>query len=418
MTHTNAEGAGTGFPYDDAVPLWGPEFSEDPATLYTRMRERFGPVAPVLLEGGLPAWLLLDHRVVHEVTSNPKMFARDTRRWNQYDAIPEDWSLAPFVVWAPSMMFVEGAEHQRRAGAVGDALDEIDRTELAAVCARTADELIDRFAGRGEADLVAEYADQLPLLVVAHMYGFPPGDVPALVHDVHVTMDQNKDKSNEAKARMVARMQKLVLDKQERPGPDVPSRLIGHPAGLTVEEVITDLTVVLTAVQQPCSNWIGNTLRLMLVDDDFSLTLQGGRSSADHALNQVLWEDTPTQNYMGRFPVHDCVLAGQRVREGDMLILGIAAANNDPRMRAARESDSGMANRAHMSFGHGEHGCPFPAPELAEVIAKAAVEVLLDRLPDVRISCDPDELVWQTSVWMRGLHALPVEFTPTRHTAS
>ena len=418
MTHPSPDDAGTGSPHDHAVPLYGPEFSTKPAELYAKMREEFGPVAPVLLEGGLPAWLLLDHRVVHEVTSNPKMFARDTRRWNQYDNIPEDWSLAPFVSWAPSMMFVEGAEHQRRAGAVGDALDEVDRTELAAVCGRLSDELIDAFAGRGEADLVAEYADQLPLLVVAHMYGFPRKDTPALVHDVHVTMDQNKDKSNEAKTRMLNRMQQLVQDKQERPGPDVPSRLINHPTGLTFEEVMTDLTVVMTAVQQPVSNWIGNTLRLMLVDDDFSMTLQGGRSSADHALNQVLWEDTPTANYIGRFPVHDCVLAGRRVRKGDLLILGIAAANNDPRMRAARESDSGAANRAHMSFGHGEYGCPFPAPELAEVIAKAAVEALLDRLPDVRISCEPDELIWQTSVWMRGLHALPVEFTPTRHTSS
>jgi len=34
-----------------------------------------------------------------------------------------------------------------------------------------------------------------------------------------------------------------------------------------------------------------------------------------------------------------------------------------------------------MSFGHGEHGCPYPAPELAEVIARTAVEVLLDRYP-------------------------------------
>lgn len=416
MTHTDAEGADTEFPYDDAVPLYGPEFSTDPALLYTRMRERFGPVAPVLLEGGLPAWLLLDHRVVHEVCNNPKMFARDTRRWNVYDRIPDDWSLAPFVAWAPSVMFVEGAEHQRRAGAIGDALDEIDRTELASVCGRLSDQLIDGFAGRGQADLVTEYADQLPLLVVAHMYGFSRDETPKLVADVATTLDQNQDKSNEAKQRMLARMQKLVLDKQARPGPDMPSRMLAHPSGLTVEEVVTDLTVVLAAIQQPCSNWIGNTLRLMLVDDDFSLTLQGGRSSADHALNQVLWEDTPTQNYMGRFPVHDCVLAGQRVREGDMLILGIAAANNDPRLRAARESTSGAANRAHMSFGHGEHGCPFPAPELAEVICKAAVEVLLDRLPDVQISVKPDELTWHTSVWMRGLHELPVHFTPTRHT--
>jgi cytochrome P450 len=111
------------------------------------------------------------------------------------------------------------------------------------------------------------------------------------------------------------------------------------------------------------------------------LALQGGRSSADQALNEVLWKDTPTQNFIGRWAVQDCELGGHRIRRGDLLALGLAAANVDPQVHPRSFADSG-ANRAHMSFGHGEHGCPFPAPELAEVIAKAAVEVLLDRIPD------------------------------------
>jgi cytochrome P450 len=65
-----------------------------------------------------------------------------------------------------------------------------------------------------------------------------------------------------------------------------------------------------------------------------------------------------------------------------------------------------------MSFGHGEHGCPFPAPELAETIARTAVEVLLDRIPDVELALPPGELGWRPSLWMRGLYALPVRFTP------
>lgn len=417
MTDTDrtAETPGSPHPvHPEAVRLYGPEFAADPAGIYADMRKRFGPIAPVLLDGDMPAWLLLDHRVVHEVTSNPKMFARDTRRWNAYDSIPENWSLAPYVAWMPSVMYAEGAEHQRRAGAIGDALDAFDRTELATECARLADGLIDGFAGSGKADLVAEYANRIPLLVVAHMYGFDRAETPKLAQDVADSLDEG-DKANQAMANIQARMQQLVADKQARRGPDVPSRLLDHPAGLTVEEIVIDLLVVMAAAQQPTGNWIGNTLRLMLVDDEFSLSLQGGRSSADHALNQVLWEDTPTQNFIGRFPVHDCVLAGQRIHKGDMLVLGLAAANNDPRLAAAREAG---ANRAHMAFGHGEHGCPFPAPELAEVIAKTAVEVLLDRLPDVRLNCEPEDLTWHPSVWMRGLYELPVIFTPTRHTTA
>ena len=59
----------------------------------------------------------------------------------------------------------------------------------------------------------------------------------------------------------------------------------------------------MAAAQQPTANWIGNTLRLMLTDDRFALTLSGGRRSVGQALNEVLWEDTPTQNFIGRWAV-------------------------------------------------------------------------------------------------------------------
>jgi len=186
---------------------------------------------------------------------------------------------------------------------------------------------------------------------------------------------------------------------------------VGEAGAASLAGIESDELVVMAAAQQPTANWIGNTLRLMLIDDQFSLTLQGGRSSASQALNEVLWKDTPTQNFIGRYAVQDCELGGRRIRQGDLLVLGLAAANADPQVHPGSFADSGI-NRAHMSFGHGEHGCPFPAPELAEVIARTAVEVLLDRIPDVQLAVAPDDLQWRPSLWMRGLFALPVRFTP------
>lgn len=398
-----------------ATRLYGPQFTHDPADLYRRIRREHGPVAPVLLDGDIPAWFVLGYREVHQVTSDPQRFARDCRRWNIWEHIPEDWPLLPYVGWAPSVMFAEGNEHRRRAGAIGDALDAVDRTELTSVCEEIADRLIDAFAGRGEADLVAQYAHRIPLLVIADLFGLPGSDTPALVQDIADSLDEG-DEANQAHQRIQDRMRRLVRDKREQPGPDVPSRLLAHSARLTDDEIVIDLLVVMAAAQQPTGNWIANTLRLMLVDDEFSVTLQGGRSSAGQALSEVLWEDTPTQNFIGRWAVTDGELAGRRIRKGDLLVLGLAAANTDPQVRPASYADSN-ASRAHMSFGHGEHGCPFPAPELAEVIAKTAVEVLLDRLPDVALAVPDASLQWRPSVWMRGLFRLPVAFTPALRAA-
>ncbi len=125
----------------------------------------------------------------------------------------------------------------------------------------------------------------------------------------------------------------------------------------------------------------------------------------------MLWQDTPTQNFIGRFAVRNTNLAGKQIQAGDMLVLGLAAANTDPQVYPAGDPGE-TGNRAHVSFGHGEHGCPYPAPELAQVIAQGAIEVLLDRLPDLELSVPAEDLQWRESVWMRGLHALPARFTP------
>jgi cytochrome P450 len=89
----------------------------------------------------------------------------------------------------------------------------------------------------------------------------------------------------------------------------------------------------------------------------------------------------------------------------------LAAANTDPMVQPDSYAGN-VGNQAYMSFSYGEHGCPFPAREIAETISMAGIEVLLDRLPDVDLAVSPDTLVWRPSVWMRGLTSLPVEFTP------
>ncbi|WP_155056902.1 cytochrome P450 [Streptomyces blattellae] len=397
-----------------AVPLEGDEYRQNPAQLYRRLRREHGSVAPVLLDGGIPAWLVMGYSEVHYVTSHDELFARDSRRWNAWDAVPDDWPLLPFVAYQPSALFTEGAEHQRRAGVISAALDGVDQFELETRCRRIADVLIDRFAGRGAADLTADFAHPLALRAAVMMAGMPVAgeDTEALVDDLRMVGDAAEGEDPVAAyGRVGARIQQLLKEKRAQPGADVTSRMLAHPAGLSDEEIVNDLIGVVAASQQPTANWIGNTLRLLLTDDRFALDLSGGRLSVGQALNEVLWLDTPTQNFIGRWAVRDIQLGGRHIREGDCLILGLAAANTDPQIWP--ESHVGAAgNSAHLSFSNGEHRCPYPAPLLAELIARSAVEALLERLPDVVLAVEPEELVWRPSVWLRGLTALPVQFSP------
>lgn len=396
-------------PPQTRIPLHGPRFQQDPGALYRTMRSQHGPVAPVELEGGVPAWFVLGYSEICQVESNPGLFARDTRRWNAWDQVPDDWPLMTFVGYTPSVMFTEGAEHQRRTGAIGAALDAVDPFELRSACEQVADGLIDSFTGAGHSDLMSQFAHPMPLLVLARLYGMDDDEANRLNDDLTGTI--SGDDGVAAYQRLYERMRGLVQAKKHRRGPDVPSRMLDHAAGLSDEELVQDLLIVLTAAQQPVAYWIGNAIRLMLTDIRFAVTFTGGRRSVGQALTEVLWEDTPTQNFIGRFASRDTNLGGQRIRTGDMLVLGFAAANTDPHVRPDFYSDS-IGNDAHLSFGHGEHGCPYPGPETGEVIARTAIEVLLERLPDLALSVRAEDLVWLPSVWMRGLTELPVHFSP------
>nr|WP_202549029.1 cytochrome P450 [Streptomyces sp. SID8352] len=390
------------------------EYQQTPSELYRDLRARHGTVAPVLLDGGIPAWLVLGYTEVSYVTGHDELFARDSRRWNQWDSIPADWPLLPYVGHQPSVLFAEGEEHRRRAGVITRALAVVDQFELARDCRHLADRLIAAFAGSGQAELMGDYAHALPMRAAVRICGMPHGgaDTRQLVDDLRISLDAaDGDDPVAAYTRVGERIHRLVREKRERPGPDVTSRMLTHPAGLTDEEIVQDLISVIAAAQQPTANWIGNTLRLLLTDERFALNVSGGRLSVGEALNEVLWLDTPTQNFIGRWAVHDTQLGGRQIRAGDCLVLGLAAANTDPQIWP--EAHVGAENSSHLSFSNGEHRCPYPAPLLADVIARTAVETLLERLPDLVLAVEPGELTWRPSIWMRGLAALPARFTPS-----
>ncbi|MFJ2173532.1 cytochrome P450 [Streptomyces sp. NPDC101062] len=396
-----------------AVRLSGLEYQQTPSQLYRALRREHGAVAPILLDGDIPAWLVLGYSEVSYVTGHDELFARDSRRWNQWPNIPADWPLMPFVGYQPSLLFTEGAEHQRRAGVITEALEAVDQFELAHTCREIAESLIDRFAGSGEAELMAAFAHALPMRAVVQLCGMPLGgeDTEDLVRDLRISLDAPEDDDPVAAyLRVQARIEQLVKEKRSTPGTDVTSRMLAHPAGLTDEEVVQDLITLIAAAQQPTANWICNSLRLLLTDDRFALNVSGGRLSVGQALNEVLWLDTPTQNFVGRWAVRDTQLAGRHIKAGDCLVLGFAAANTDPQIWP--EGHVGAENSAHLSFSNGEHRCLYPGPLLADVIARTAVETLLERLPDVVLAVEPHELTWRPSIWMRGLTALPVRFTP------
>ncbi|MCX4973531.1 cytochrome P450 [Streptomyces sp. NBC_00620] len=394
------------------VPLSGPRFQTEPAELYREMRRDHGSVVPVVLDGDVPAWLVLGYRELHQVTGDPVLFSRDSDLWSQWPNIPDDWPLLPMIGRKqPSILYTVGERHRERAAMISDALEAVDPFELRGHAEKFADELIDAVCAKGETDIVGDYAALLPVRVLATLYGFTDEQGPGLVTALN-DMINGTAEALAGQQHLAASMGQLLADRKAAPANDVVSRMLADTSGFTDEEIAQDLMVMMAAGHQPTADWIGNSLRLMLTDDRFAASLFGGRHSVAEAMNEVLWEDTPSQNIAGRWTSRDTQLGGRRIRSGDLLILGLQGANSDPQVRTDGSALTG-GNNAHFSFGHGEHRCPFPAQEVAEVIARTGIEVVLDRLPDIDLAVTAESLTRRPSPWLRGLTELPVRFTPT-----
>ncbi|MCX4095444.1 cytochrome P450 [Nocardia sp. alder85J] len=399
------------------VPLSGPVFHTDPHQLYGQMRREHGPVVSVELPGGIPAWLVIGYRELHQVLSDPELFPRNVALWNQWPNIPPDWPLLPMVGQPmPSIYFTAGAEHRRHVTMVEPALEAVDPFELRRVTEELADRLIDLFCGRGEADLIAAFAEPLPVYAIGRIVGVADEDVPDLAWTMKALADGGADALT-AHQRFGEHTQKLVAAKRSRPGNDVTTRMLQYPGQFTDEEYALDLMAILAAAHLTTADWIGNSVRLMLVQDRFAAAFGGGRNSIAQAMNEVLWDDVPSQILAGRWASRDTRLAEKVIRSGDMLLLGLAGANTDPHIRQNLDDRGHTAytgNNAHFGFSYGEYRCPFPAQQIGEIIARTGLEVLLDRLPDIQLAVSEATLARRPSVFQGGMTSLPVRFTAVR----
>ncbi|MGW2402560.1 cytochrome P450 [Kitasatospora sp. NPDC001664] len=395
--------------------LYGAAVADDPHGLYARLRAQYGPVAPIELEPGVEAWLVLGYPELLELTRNEQLFSKDSRRWRvpAEGRLRADSRLLPMTSWRPTLLNLDGAEHARLRAAVSDTLAQVDHRQLRQATEAAADTLIDGWGPDGTADLIAQYARRLPLMVFTQLIGLPAEAGPHIVELISHFVDSS-DKSVRANAEFQAILLDLVRSRRQAPAADLTSWLLAHPAGLSDEEAVHHLVVLMVAGNETTINWTGNTLRLLLTDRRFRATLTGGRLTVSDALEEVLWRDPPTQNFPGRWATSDTVLGGQYISAGDMLVLGLAAANADPAVQ--QPSGEGLGgNRAHLAWGAGRHVCPAQHP--ARMIVETAVETLLHRLPDLQLAVPAHELAWRPSPWSRALVALPVlysAFTPPR----
>jgi cytochrome P450 len=384
----------------------------DPSRVYENLRQQWGNVAPIQIEPGVPAFLALGYREYAAVARNEKTFSRDTKHWRLHreGRLPPGaaiWAYTPPVEKKPwSSFHHDGDTRARLRKPLDDALEALpdkavkERTKQ--VCGLLLDRLDD---DEGTVDLVREYATQVGFGAMAALFGFDPDTGEQMRQDSAVIMQEYGPQTAEARTRMGQALMGHVASRQAEAAVDLTSEFVRHPSFHNGREVADSMTVPLIAAAEFLTAWIALTLRLVLTDARFSARWEGGRIDVDQALDEVLWRDTPVPNScLVRFATKDVVLGGAQIREGDAVVLAMAAANRDPQFFGG---DLEIGNRSHLAWGTGPHACP--ARDQARLITRTAVQHLRQELT-LTLAVPVDQIKWASTPWVRHPQTLPVRY--------
>lgn len=319
----------------------------------------------------------------------------------------------------PSMVHLDGEEHTRMRKLVVKAFTPRAVKNLEDPTYAIAHELIDRFIGRGTADLCAEFAFLLPAMVIAELVGIPAGDRSKFVQWADDAIGAaGPDSGGYAASDPALRAYVLGIIDQRRkaPGEDLLSQLIGVHDGedrLATEELVALVRMLILAGTDTTANLIGSMLHYLLSDRTRWERLSADRSLIPNVVEETLRCDPPLY-WVPRRTSGDVELAGATIPSGTLVCNAVAGANRDPEL-VERPDEWDMdrpaiRNRTHLTFGFGEHFCL--GSSLARLEATIVLEVLLDRLPDIALA---DDYVYEPHgpLMMRGVKAMPVTFTPS-----
>ncbi|WP_063798023.1 cytochrome P450 [Streptomyces sp. 150FB] len=391
------------------LPIHGPEFSANPGATYARLRT-LGPIAPVELDNGVWGYVTTTYRAaLHLLRNTPDRFSKDPNNWDalRNGQIPPSTPVLGMMRPRDNALWLDGIPHSRLRQSIADSLALVDTHALTATVTRVADALIDKFASLGRCDLVADYAEPLPLHVVIDMFGSPPDVARRILFGLAKLFDAAED-ADEANGELEAACLELIHLKRREPAADVTSWILAHPTGITDAEMVQQLILLVAAGTTPCTGMIANTLKLLTDDERFSGSVFDGVHSVSQAIDEVLWEDPPIANYSPLYARTPETYEGVQLQTGVPIMVSFAAANSDPALAAHAHRRAG--NQAHLAFSAGVHGCPVPAPDLGRIIIETALERILDRLPDIELACPSAQLLRRPGTFSSCWLSLPVTY--------
>ena len=314
------------------------------------------------------------------------------------------------------MLELEPPEHTRLRNLVNRAFVSRRIETLASRIAGLAHERIDAFSSRRSADLVAEFANPIPVAVIADLLGVPREMGAQLADWSHrmVAMYQfGATRAAEERAAEAARdfadyVRGFARARRRDLGADLVSQLLiaeSDGGKLSEDELVATVILLLNAGHEATVQAIGNGVKAMLEQKVDPRAAFASESATAATVEELLRLDPPLHLF-ARYALEDVEFAGVRLHKNEKIGLLLGAANRDPeRFPNPDLFDPGRAPNAHVSFGAGIHFC-VGAP-LARLELAVAPPILFARLPGLRLAGAPG---YRDAFHFHGLAALRVEW--------
>nr|MCW2728460.1 cytochrome [Aeromicrobium sp.] len=386
--------------------LGSPAFVSDPYPVLASLRA----AGPVLWHEPMGMWLATTHDSVSSVLRN-RSFGRIWTDWEPRS------QMEPFnTLHRNQLMENEPPTHTRLrrlvAGAFGRGHVERMRPRIESLAASMVDALGESF------DVLGDYAEPMPVFVIADLLGVPREDhialrdwSQAIVHMYEPGVDEaTKAAAIEASTAFADYVRAVVEQRRASPGEDLISDLIAardDGSKLSDDELVASVVLLLNAGHEASVNVFGNGFHALLEHPDQLARITSGEVPVEVALEELIRFDAALQLFE-RTATADVEVSGQLVRAGEKIACLMGSANRDDAVFADADAfDVGRDPNPHVGFGMGVHFC-LGAP-LARLELQISIKTLLDRFPALQLAGEaPRRPTWV----LRGYERINVRTAP------
>jgi len=381
------------------IELYGEEAAKNPTAFYARLRAD----APIARDAATGLWTLCRHEDVVRVLRDPETFSSSVGE----SQLVQDRAI---------IIFTDPPIHTRMRGLVAVAFTpriiELQRAAIAAY----AGELIDAMCSKEGADLVAELAYPLPVMVIARMLGVEHGDLATFKRWSDIFFENvtsllfggGEDAVQPAMEEFDAYFGEKLAKLRAEPEDTLLSALVHvetEEGRLTEDDLLMLCKVILVAGNETTTSLIVNTVRAFAEHPEAMARVRAERALLPGAIEEALRYYPPFRALMRR-ATRDVEFYGETIPKGDRVSVLLASANRDGRV--FDRPDEFVIDREpnrHLGFGMGIHYC-VGAP-LARLEGSIALDLLLDRVRRIEV---PADVPADNPLLPGGPKELPVRF--------